>query len=134
MNFVESEENLIEKKRISAERDRLMKVWEKSKILNNSKEEKEIIVGDDNTGNDNIGDYKTDIDTRFFWYYDEGDCWVDPDISIISSIDKANKIIWMEDRYISTEIFSTQPRYTIDEYHQQFCKLDTVSGKWIYKN
>lgn len=134
MNFVESEENLIEKKRISAERDRLMKVWEKSKILNNSKEEKEIIVGDDNTGNDNTGDNMIDIDTRFFWYYDEADCWVDPDISIIPSIDKANKIIWMEDRYISTEIFSTQPGYTIDEYHQKFCKLDTISGKWIYKN
>jgi hypothetical protein len=129
MNFAENEENLIEKKRISAERDRLMKVWEKSKISNNSNEEKEIIIGNDNTGDNMIH-----IDTRFFWYYDEGVCWVDPDISIIPSIDKANKIIWMEDRYISTEIFSTQPGYTIDEYHQHFCKLDTVSGKWFYKN
>lgn len=76
---------------------------------------------------------KDDGDINFFWYYDEGECWVDPDIVNIPSIDKVNSVLWRGDRWVSTEVFSTMPSYTIEEYHQKFCKLDVVSGKWIYK-
>jgi hypothetical protein len=134
MDRVESEEEFIEKKRIAAERNRLMKVWQEHVRVRDEKKEYVVAKGDEDGGGDDGGNGRDDdLDTRFFWYYDEGECWVDPDIVNIPSIDKANTILWRGDTWISTEIFSTIPGYTIEEYHQEFCKLDVVSGKWIYK-
>lgn len=112
----------IEKKRIEAERDRLMKVWQErgKKSMDDVK---------------TFGDFRSmkDDDTKFFWHYEEADCWITSGVVSIPSIDKANSILWRGDCYVSTEIFSTMVPYTVDEYHQNFCTLNETSGKWIYK-
>lgn len=132
---MESEEELVEKRRIAAERDRLMKVWQKYRkvVLEEVKTERvdDPVIGD---GKDDVVDKDIDdVEARFFWYYDEADCWIPPTVVNIPSIDKVNTVLWRGDRWVSTEIFSTIAHYTVEEYHNKFCKWSKKAEKWIYK-
>lgn len=75
---------------------------------------------------------RVEEETKFFWHYEEADCWVAPGVVNIPAIDKANSVLWKGDRWVSTEVFTTAPPYTVDEYHQKYCKWNEEVKKWIY--
>lgn len=129
---------LVEKRRIEAERQRLMQVWNSQQ--NNMPEPKYAMKDTkDPKGVFTPGSDNDVIDYKFYWHYREADCWISPDTISIPSIDRANTVFYDGrkgddglDIYSETEVFTTMNPYTVDEYHQRYCKLDNVSGKWIY--
>jgi hypothetical protein len=74
-----------------------------------------------------------------FWYAEEINTYIPVNIRTVISLDNCNNIGCHPNEDGSYSISKTQKwsnakHFTIEEYHNKFCKYDNNRNIWIYKN
>lgn len=89
---------------------------------------------------------------RFYWYYKDGDCYVNKlAYPLIYDIDTINKIEYIEEYNCSYYDMTDyeehclnctsrvcnckdggKKKLTVDEYHREYCSFNQKIGKWFY--
>lgn len=75
-----------------------------------------------------------------FWYYKPYDTWFNVNTLNFPNIDNVNYCILQsfnldsvnQEHVTSTELFGYIEGYTIDEYHENYCKFDNDNNRWIF--